>query len=345
MNILYLGHYRENTKLGESSKRFISGLCLNKNNNLTIRPIYIHQDNTQSNNSYMDLERKTCNHYDCVIQHTLPIMLSYNKNFGKNIAVVDLHTLNIKHSSYINYLNLMDKVYVRSNYSLKAITDLDTTTSIIHEPFDALNVPNHKPQKTYKFLAQGTLESRYNIKKIIRAFITEFDKEHDVQLILNVIADNAKISNLLSNIIHQLRAKHGIDNKIVVFNNKLTPQQEQELFTTVDCSINLDKADSNAEFTLKSLCHKKPVITQKDSASCDFVDDSSGFIVDSFLTNIDFLDSYDNSIHTVYEQWYDVKIDSIRETMRKAFLSNDNKQNNINTQQFSYQHFNEIIKL
>ena len=152
MNILYLGHYRENTTLGHSSKRFISGLSLNKNYNLTIKPIYIHQNNTQSNNPHMELEKKTFPNYDCVIQHTLPVMLSYNKNFGKNIAVVDLHTLNINHSNYMDYLNLMDKVYVRSNYSHKALEDINTETSIIHEPFDVLNSREKKSKGTYKSL-------------------------------------------------------------------------------------------------------------------------------------------------------------------------------------------------
>ena len=338
MKILYLGHYREDTPLGESSQRFIQGLLLNNEYNIALRPLYLYSNRNKQLNTYSELETKSFDKYDCVIQHTLPTMLSYNKNLGKNIAVVNLQTVNIDYSNTACYLELMDKVYVRSKYSLNKL-NIDTDVSIIHEPFDTQEIKD-KPKGAFKFFAQGNLESRYNIEKIICAFLSEFNHENDAQLILNILDDDRNISKLIEKINRQLRIRHNINNKIVVFSNRLASDQETELLSTIHCAINIDKADGDAVFTLKNLSYGNMIIAPKNSASADF---TNALLIDSFLTNVDHIDYHDNSSHSIYEQWYDVNMDALRSAMREAFMTTT--PTNLNTSKFSYQEFQDSLQL
>ena len=98
----------------------------------------------------------------------------------------------------------------------------------------------------------------------------------------------------------------------------LTGEQKDELLKTIDCAINIDKADSNGLFTIENLLYKNLVITQKQSASCDFIIEDNGLLVDRFSANVDMIKQYDNSIHSMYEYWYEADFTSLKQKMREA---------------------------
>lgn len=347
MNVLYLGHYRENTQLGNSSKRFIQGL-IRKDINLSIRPLFYWQECNEKFSNFQHLEQNSSDKYDCVIQHTLPIMFSYNKDLGKNIGVVDLETQGISHSSVVDYLKLMDTIYVRSKYSYLSIKDLIPKIKVVHEPFDPIENYDTQKQETFKFFAEGNFENRYDLEKIILAFLSEFDNESTVQLILNVSTSNQDVSSTINKIYNKLRIiqKHN-NNKIVVITNQLTGEQKDELLKTIDCAINIDKADSNGLFTIENLLYKNLVITQKQSASCDFINEDNGLLVDSFSSNVDMNKQYDNSIHSMYEYWYEADFTSLKQKMREACTLSTAalklKKINIDDSNFSYTNFVESV--
>ena len=101
-------------------------------------------------------------------------------------------------------------------------------------------------------------------------------------------------------------------------------------------------------FTIRNLLYKNIVITQKNSASCYYVNDNNGILAESYPTNIDDMENcYDNSIQSIYEKWYDTDINSLKACMRNAYCLSENetqsKKINIDTSLFSYNKFCETI--
>ena len=345
MNILYLGHYRENTELGISSLRFIHGLK-QKYTNIAIRPVYQFRDQKlEPTEEISTLENNSFDNYDAVIQHTLPNLLSYNKNFGTNICVVNLSTLNIAQSIVPDYLNLMDEVYVRSTYSYNSIQHLlKNKCKIIYEPFEAIEKQDKYKSNMFKFFAYGDLTERYNLKKIVLAFLSEFSTEKLAQLILHVDDDIEKTAKMVSKVYDRLRIPVTDQNKVTILNEEKTQEIHKKILNNIDCSIVLDKVDNDGVSTIHNLLYDNLVITQKNSASCDFVNKDNGFIADSLEVEIDALSNrYDNSIYSIYESCYDTDISSLKRCMREAFCltpaEKELKKLNIDKGKFSYEQF------
>ena len=97
MNILYLGHYRENSTLGHSSRRYIQAINNIDYVNLSIRPLYL-QKNVSKNisGSILSLESNETNYYDMVIQDTFPEYYEYNGMFGKNVCMPKIISRNLQ---------------------------------------------------------------------------------------------------------------------------------------------------------------------------------------------------------------------------------------------------------
>jgi hypothetical protein len=346
MNILYLGHYRENTGLGISSLRFVHGLK-QKYENLAIRPLYEFRDKRlHAIEDIEELEKKSFNKYDCVIQHTLPTLLSYDKNMGKNIGVVNIPTINIAQSVVPDYLNLMDEIYVRSTYSYNNIEKLiNNKCKVVYEPFDeVVDDTDAKRTGTFKFFATGTLEDRYNLKKIVMAFLSEFSTENLVELILHIDGDVRKSANMVHQVYDRLRIPITNENKVTILNEQKTEKNQKTILKNIDCSIVLDKADDSGIVSIQSLLYNNIVITQDRSASCDFVNEDNGFIVDSYEIGVeDLSNNHDNSIYSIYESYYDADIGSLKTCMRNACTLTSSekrlKQLNIDKSKFSYKTF------
>ena len=346
MNILYLGHYRENTELGISALRFIHGLK-QKYENLTIRPLYQFRDKRlQPIDEICKLEEQSFDSYDCVIQHTLPTLLSYDKSFGLNIGVVNIPTINVAQSVIPDYLNLMDEIYVRSSYSYNNIKRLlNTKCKVVYEPFDELELEDtDNKHNTFKFFATGTLEDRHNLKKIVTAFLSEFSTERLVELILHIDGNVEKSANMVQKVYDRLRIPITDENKISILNEQKTEQNQKTILKNIDCSVILDKADDNGIAAIQNILYNNIVITQNKSASCDFINEDNGFIADSYEIAVENLANvYDNSVYSIYESYYDTDIASLKQCMRNAYNLTPSekrlKQLNMNKTKFSYKNF------
>ena len=140
-NILYIGPYKENTGMGRSARRYVDALGYNFDINLSIRPIYFTpylDTGNESGKDYSEFEDNSSKYYDIIIQHGVPNCFEYHKNFGKNIVIADIDTFNIKHTGWVDRINLMDSVIVQSEWSKRSLQQagLKTRVDIIPEPFD-----------------------------------------------------------------------------------------------------------------------------------------------------------------------------------------------------------------
>ena len=123
MNVLYLGHYRENPSIGYSSKRYIHAINSIDYINLSVRPLYL-QKNVSSNipTHILTCEQNSSDYYDgSYTRYLLPEYYEYNGSFGKNICMPKIISRNLQHTGWIDKINMMDEVWGQLLFCRKVI--------------------------------------------------------------------------------------------------------------------------------------------------------------------------------------------------------------------------------
>jgi hypothetical protein len=322
MNILYIGHYRENNGLGYSSRRVISSLQNIPDTNLSIRPLFLQNSNLYTSEEIKKLEYIKYDNYDVVIQHTLPDFLEFNRHFGKNIAITEIETKNLSHTGWIEKLNMMDMVWVGSYFSKLSLTEsgIRVPVVVVPEPYNrSINFKSDQ-NNTFKFYTIGNFTDKKNIENILMAFFLEFNKQDDVELILKIKNIKEKYINKLINQIYKiLRISPNNRHVPVIINEELNNEHMDNLHRSCDCYLDLARGSSNGSCSIEAMLHGNIAISTDNIGSVSYVNKNNGFIVDSRLIKVKSQPQYGiDNIYTVHESWYDPDMDAMRSAMRQA---------------------------
>ena len=364
-NILYIGPYKENTGIGRSARRYIDALGYNFDINLSIRPIYFTpylDTGNESGKDYTEFEDNSSKYYDMVIQHGVPNSFTYNKNFGENIAITDIDTFNIGHTGWIERINLMDKVIVQSEWSKKSLQQAGLTTKVevIPEPYDLSKFDQsydtlfNNPNKDFIFYYIGKHQDKNNIKGLLAAFFLEFKKHDDVKLIIKTDMtgfDHQEAEKIITYDIQQVERALRVNKKNVQAPHVIIGYYEQEYMMRLhhqsDCYVNVCRCESFGASAIESMLFDNITIVNSGIGSNTYINKHNGLEIESMLTNVYSKEFYIENTYTIYEQWREPYLDSIREQMRKAYelssVDKLKKMSNFNKNQFSEQAFRERI--
>lgn len=343
-NILYIGPYKQHNGLGKSAKRFVDALSVSKDINLAIRPVYYSMSSYYDNfdNQYTEFEENTFKYYDIIIQHGLPDMFEYNRKFGKHIGIVEIETKNIKHSGWIERINLLDQVTVGSVFSANALLDSGVTTpvDIVPEPYDLIRysaeykqVFKHSGSKPFVFYTIGKYTDKKNIKNIILAYLLEFDTNDNVQLFIKTddeTEDHEHLKQLIEYDISQIKKCIRKHNKktcdIDIVCGNISELDLIRIHQGGDCYINAVRSDGFGPCAIEAAFCNKIVINTKNIGSATYFNSTNALMVDADISTVFTPNYYNTNTFTIYEQWYEPDITSMRLAMRKAYsMNNDDK--------------------
>jgi glycosyltransferase involved in cell wall biosynthesis len=366
-NILYIGPYKENNGLGRSSRRYLKSLSLHKNINLSCRPIYF-TNQIQLEGGETDFiqpyEINQSSKYDCIIQHGYPDMFEYNKAFGKNIGITEIHTENLKHTGWIEKCNLMDEILVGSIFAAESLfkSNINTTVNVVPEPYnlDVFDNPEFKnffadsDNQPFTFYTIGQYTEKKNINGIILAFLLEFTHKDNVRLFIKTGSNSLESITLenqmqyeLSKIYQSIRKAPNDKNKIDIINGPLDNETIIRLHKSCDCYVDAVRADSNAACAIEALLCDNLVITNKNIASNSFINNLNGLVTDSIKSNVYTSDYFAKHTFTIYEEWHEPIIGSLQNKMREAYeMSEMNKKQKIslyNKSQFNNLNISEKL--
>jgi len=194
MKVLYIGHYKEKSGWAQVAKDHILALD-SIGVDVVCRNVTLTSDNNSIDPRILKLEKKDSADCDYCIQHLLPHHLVGTSNFKKNIAFLETETTSIKHLPWINHLQLMDEIWVPNedaklyleqdeiNVPVKLVphcADIERYT----KKYPSINIP--QADGKFKFYYIGDLNDRKNIRAIIRAFHSEFDRSEPVAIIFKI---------------------------------------------------------------------------------------------------------------------------------------------------------------
>lgn len=348
-NILYIGHYKDNSGLGESSRRYLNCLTNNTDYTITSKPLYLTQNlitQYDSSDQYMEYENNFSKTYDMIIQHTFPDYIEYHKLYGKNIAIPEIETSNIKHSGWVDRLNLMDEVWVGSRFSADSLisSGLRKPIKIIPEPYNIQEYTSQKDSffnydtnnRPFIFYTIGQYSEKKNIKSIILAYLLEFSSKDNVRLFIKTCDYRQKNNDLENHIEFDTLTIKNILRKpeddypdIDVLCGHLSKNDIIRLHQSSDCYVNCVKADSFGASAIEAALCDKIVINTKNIGSSTYFNSSNAFMVDSVESVVLCSNSPIKNAYTIHEKWFEPSIDKLKQAMRKAYELRD-KQSLIN---------------
>lgn len=368
-NILYIGQYKDNTGLGQSCRRFIDYIGSNNKYNLAIRPLYLTQaDSTLINNldKHIEYENNSIKSYDTLIQHTTPDHIEYNKNFGKNIAIVEIETTDIKQSGWVDNLNLIDEIWVGSKFAAMSLHESGVVKPIriVPEPYnlDSYNAEldsffsydNDNKDKPFIFYTIGQYGEKKNIKSIIFAYLLEFSKKDNVRLFIKTCdhrRKNEDIENIIKydieNIKHILRKNNDDYPDIDVLCGYMSDTDTVRLHQSSDCYINTVKGDSFGSSAIEAAICDNLIINTKNIGSSTYFNSTNALMINANTTTVLHSNSNIKNAYTIYEKWFEPSINEIQNAMRKATMIDTHKKNelknNFDKTIFAYETINEFI--
>jgi len=366
-NILYIGPYKENTGLGRTARRYVDALGYNLDINLSIRPIYFsaHLDyGNESGKDYVEFEDNSSQAYDMVIQHGYPNCFEYHADFGENICIPEINTYNIGHTGWTERLNMMDTVIVPSEWTHKSIVDAGCESKIkrIPEPFNLEHFnKTYEPiyeldEEAFVFYYIASHKDKNNINALVAAFFLEFQSHDNVNLVIKTHKEgftDSETERIVIYDIEQLEKCLRIDYDSVVKPHILVGQYQQEyimrLHYQADCFVNVSRCENFGASSIESMLFNNLTIVNKGSGPNTYIDHKNGFEINSFLSHVYSKDFYVPYEYTIYEQWREPYLDSIRKQMRLAYetteLEKDTKIQNFDRNIFTEENFlKELFK-
>lgn len=364
--ILYVGQYKDTSGLGQSCRRFIDYIASDSQYDLSLRPIYVTNTSltTPVNlDKHIEYENNSSKIYDTIIQHTTPDYIEYNRNFGKNIAIVEIETRNIKQSGWIDNLNLMDEVWVGSKFAAASLIEsgFKKIIKIIPEPYNIDKYSNNlepfftfENKRPFVFYTIGQYGEKKNIKAIIFSYLLEFCKKDNVRLFIKTCdyrRKNEDLENIIKfdieNMKHIIRKNKDDYPDINVLCGHLSDQDIMRLHQSSDCYLNVAKGDSFGSSAIEAALCDKIVVNTKNIGSSTYLNSTNALMINSKEAGVFHSNSNTKNAYTIYEKWYEPAINEIQNTMRQAtLLSANNKalmNSNFNKTIFTYATINEML--
>lgn len=367
MKILYIGHYKEG---GGWSKTAIDHILALDRSGFDVVCQNVKLTNTQPEipPRILELEKKDPQGCDICIQHVLPHHLVGSGSFKKNIAYVELETTSIRSTSWFNYLQLVDELWVPNQDIKDGLLDdnVGIPIHVVHhthnidvytQPYETIDLEPIKDD--FKFYFIGDLNDRKNIESIVRCFHSEFQPHEPASLILKVGKfgkSPQEVHALTDQII--LRAKQSLRmypdltyyKKDVVISNKVPENKIYALHKSCDCFISPSHGEAWSIPSFDAMAFGNTPICSNFGGPKEFINPlniKTGALVNGIHTICNSQDSAFPHLFTGREYWFTPSEKEIREYMRHYYTKRDKlacKQAGINrAREFTYQSFGKRV--
>lgn len=337
-NVLYVGPYKENNGLGRSSRRHIRCLQSMPDLNLSIRPIFFtsNTDVDEYDQIPISYEQQASEKYDTIIQHGYPDMFIYDKKFGKHIGVVEIETMNLTQTGWIDRINLLDEVVVGSTFAAESLesSGVNIPIRIMLEPYNISEYSTEdkdffepSASKPFIFYTIGQYTDKKNLKAIVLAFLLEFDGDDNVKLFIKTgrygedkVALEQRINFEINHIHQAARNTNPPDINILV--GHVSTKDMIRLHKSCDCYVDAVRAEANGACAIEATLADNLVIVTQNIGSNTFIGRTNGFVVDSFKTNVLTDYYYNKRLFSLHEDWYEPHIISLQSNMRECYELN-----------------------
>ena len=371
MKVLFIGHYKESSDWAQASKDYILAMD-SVGIDVVCRNVTLTKDNQNIDKRLLKLEKKDSQNCDYCIQHVLPHHLIGTSEFKKNIAILESETTTIKHLAWFEYLKLMDEIWV-PNKDSKLYLKMDQITKRVKivpgcrnaerytRGYQSINIP--QAEGKFKFYYIGDLDDRKNIRAIIRAFHSEFDRSEPVSLILKINKfglNPEQIRKYIDNILLEektkLRMYPKIDDYIkdIIIAEDINDDQICALHQYCNCFVSPSHCEARSISSFDAMAFGKTPICSNFGGPREFIDKenlNTGTLLNGVFAPCQCSDIVFPDTFTGRECWYVPCELELKKIMRFYYENRTNDELNqrkiqgLNqAKKFSYETIGNLIK-
>ena len=344
MKVLYIAHYKEFGGWAQAATDYI--LALDKSGvDVVCRNVTLTQDKKGVNARLLELEKKSAQNPDVIIQHVLPHHLVGYEGC-RNIAFLASESTTIKHLNWFENLKLMDEIWV-PNDDAKDFLEADGITSRFGVPVTVIphttNTQKYKlnyepisiseAKDDFKFYYIGDLNQRKNIESIVTCFHSEFHPSENVKLVLKLNKfgyskeDLSKtVDQMLLKIKTDLRMYPDVERykKDITICDQLSETDIMRLHQHCDCFVCPSHGEGWSIPSFDAMAFGNTPICSKFGGPKTFIHPSNwrtGHLIDGVFSCCKCQDAAFPDIFTSREYWFQPCEMQIRQSMRKAYES------------------------
>ena len=364
MHVLYVGHYREASGWGQVTRDQILALDT-AGVNVVPRSIDLGLAHAEVPERILQLEQGNTKNCDIIIQHVLPHHMKYDSHFNKNIGMFEFESFNIKHTSWVDHLNIMDEIWVPCSHMLDMpgirkpcyLMPHACNVEEYNQEYVPLEIPSLKNKFVFYFI--GTYNRRKHISALLRAFHTEFDPCEPVELVLKMNHPSMNSDDLAKEV-YQLTQKikehlklyddlNRYKNEIIITVN-VSREELLRLHATCHSFVCPSFGEAWCAPAFDAMGMGKYVIASKVGGPNDYIDNGiNGVLVNGKLEPIFGENESFPEFGTARELEFDISISDLQYKMRHAYNNRGNfsalQQNARNTaKKYSYINVGSFMK-
>jgi len=300
MNILYIGHYKENSGWSKAAIDLISSID-SVGINIVCRNIKLTPQESNVSNRILELEKRPIKNIDVCIQHVLPHHLTGTSKF-KNISYYVGESNTLKYNNWKCNLKLMDEIWVPNRTALNNMNrdGFDNVRYVPHA-FDLSQYKKTETKKisfgdknhTFKFYYIADINERKNLESVIKCFHSEFHRSEPVSLVLKVKKFgvspddlNSYVKNLCNSIKTTLRIYPKVENyhEEIIIPNNMSENEIQLLHRSCDCFVNPTHGEGWSIPSFEAMCFGKTPICGNEGGPKEYIKDkNSGTLINGVL--------------------------------------------------------------
>lgn len=334
MKVLFRGHYYETTGWGHAGRSYIKALS-RAGIDVVARPHYLGNSLQTMDAEIVELEQKSTEGCEAIIQFVLPHYMKYDSSFGKNIGIYFAETDTLRYSSWPAHINLMDEVWLPNRDMTKDIA-IKTKVKLLPCPIEltpneetALPIPELKDMFVFYYVAE--INIRKNLKALIRAFQTEFHRSEPVSLLIKTGKsgmDPTDSLQLVVNHIEEVKRQMKVYPRLqeykpeIVITDNLTEKQMKQLHKTGNCFVMPSHGEGTCLPAFDAILAGNQVIGSNVGGLRDLFYYTKcypgGEVGGIYEPVFGMLDTFPD-IFTGQEDWFNININELRCKMRTAY--------------------------
>ncbi len=257
---------------------------------------------------------------DIQIAHCIPEMQRRIRPNGKTLGFATFETTQPP-PVWIPILNTNRAVICPSLFNVKIFQEAGVKVPIHHVPHcidTRVWHPNVEPQEKrdkFTFLFFGTWRKRKGWPQLIEAFLKEFDKNDNVQLLIKT--DRVMLSKQN---VEALKLSLGLSKKEtapIIYETRILNDEELPRFVkSVDCLVSPTMGEGFGLPGLQSLALEIPIIITNYSGCCDYATDENAILLEPegfiMVNDMDQVNQFQN------RKWAHITSESVGKAMKQV---------------------------
>jgi glycosyltransferase involved in cell wall biosynthesis len=190
--------------------------------------------------------------------------------------------------------NEMDAIMTPCKWNVEVFKNSGVTVPIYHVPagIDREEIPEKKyhNSKTFRFYSIFQWLERKCPQGLVKAFMSEFTREDDVELVLKTYVrdkgqDNKRVlEQEIDRIRDEMKLKEKDHAPIRLITDLLSDKQMTELHQKSHCFVLPHRGEGWGMPHMSAMLHGRPVIATGYSGNMDFMNEDNSFLIDYQLT-------------------------------------------------------------